>query len=430
MNSSQASAPVGGARLVAVRLAGSAALAAIDRVWADDDAVLPLDPALPEHRARAIATDLGAAAIIGNSGTALGATAMRGRDPAGMHGRDPADDGPATAPPSHRAPLPSPAPVPEGTALVVRTSGSTGAPRGVVLSHAALHSSVRASLRRLGCVPGDRWLCVLPLQHVAGLLVVLRARALGTEPVIHSAFDPQAVLAERSATHVALVPTMLRRLLDHGADGDRLGHVLLGGAAAPAALLQRARVAGIVVTTTYGMTETAGGCVYDGIPLDDVAAAVDPDGRVLVAGPMLASGYRDGHAITPLTSDGWLRTNDFGYFDDARLTVTGRADDVIVTGGVNVSATAVAAVLRHDAAIEDAAVVGVDDPQWGQRVVAVVVASDPTTPPTLERVRAIVRARIDAAAAPRELVVVGALPRTVLGKVDHAAVERLGVSAG
>lgn len=422
MNSSQASAPVGSARLVAIRLAGSAALAAIDRVWADGDAVLPLDPALPARPARAIATDLGAAAIIGGSDTALDVT--------GTHGRDPAENGFAAAPPRHCAALPSPAPVPDGTALIVRTSGSTGTPRGVVLSHAALCAGVRASVQRLRCTTDDRWLCVLPLHHVAGLLVVLRARALGGEPLVHTAFDPDAVLAERSATHVALVPTMLLRLLDHGADGDRLGHVLLGGAAAPAELLQRARAAGIAVTTTYGMTETAGGCIYDGVPLDGVAAAVEPDGRVLVAGPMLASGYRDGHAFTPLTSDGWLRTNDLGCWDDGRLTVTGRADDVIVSGGVNVSATAVAAVLRRDAAIDDAAVIGVDDPEWGQRVVAVVVASDPTTPPTLERLRTIVRTGIAAAAAPREMVVVDALPRTALGKIDRAAVRRLRVPAG
>lgn len=408
MNSSQASVPTGGARLVAVRLAGAAALSAIDRAWTNGEAVLPLDPALPASRARAIATDLGAEVLI---------------DRASDNGPDTSAE--PTADDHLVRPLPDPAPVPDGTALVVRTSGSTGVARGVVLSHDALQAGVRASLLRLGCTPIDRWLCVLPLHHVAGLLVVLRARALGSEPLIHVGFDPAGVLGERDATHVALVPTMLRRLLACGADGTRTPHVLLGGAAAPSDMLERARAAGIAVTTTYGMTETSGGCVYDGVPLEGAAAAVEPDGRVLLAGPMLATGYRDGHALTPLTDDGWLRTNDVGRWQHGQLVVTGRADDVIVTGGVNVSATAVATALRAHPAVVDAAVIGVDDPEWGQRVVALVTPTDPAHPPLVGQLRAHVRHLLEQAAAPREVVVVDALPRTSLGKVDRPALARL-----
>jgi len=391
MDLQQASVPADGARLVAVRLAGAAALDAVDRAWAAGAAVLPMDPRIDAGRGEQIATALGAAEIV--------------------------DDG-ATRP------LPNPVPVPLGTALVVRTSGTTGAARGVVLSHAALHHGVDASLRRLGCTPDDRWLCVLPLHHVAGLLVVLRARALGTEPIVHPAFDPGAVAAATTATHVALVPTMLHRLLDHGVDVARFGRILLGGAAAPAGLLERARDAGAHITTTYGMTETAGGCVYDGLPLDGVAAAVEPGGRILLAGPMLADGYRDGHALLPLTTDGWLRTSDLGRWDGGRLVVTGRDDDVVVTGGVNVSTTTVAATLREHPQVADAAVIGVDDREWGQRLVAFVVAADPARPPAAEQLRTFVRARVEPAGAPRDVVVVAALPRTALGKVDRGALAR------
>lgn len=386
----QASVPGGGVRLVAVRMAGSAALAAFDRAWESGAAVLPLDPQADRASAQAAAVALGAAEIV-DSTTA--------------------------------SPLPDAAPVPAGTALVIRTSGTTGAPRGVVLSHDALRVAVTASLARLGCQAGDRWLCVLPLHHVAGVLVTMRARALGTEPIIHPSFDVSAIAEETAATHVALVPTMLHRLLDEGVDVARFQCILLGGAAAPAGLLERARAAGARVVTSYGMTETAGGCVYDGVPLDGVAAAVDPDLRVLLSGPVLATGYRVGHTLEDLTTDGWLHTSDIGHWRDGRLVITGRADDVAVTGGVNVSTSAVAALLRSHASVADASVVGVDDHEWGQRLVAYVVPADPARPPSREQLRAFVRAQAAPACAPRDVIVVPALPRTSLGKVDRGALR-------
>jgi O-succinylbenzoic acid--CoA ligase len=396
MNSSQASVLRGGVRLIAVRLAGSTALAAVDRTWAAGAAVLPLDPHADRSSTHAVAVALGAAEIVDGSTT---------------------------------TPLPDAAPVPDGTALVVRTSGTTGVPRGVVLSHEALRASVTASLRRLACEPGDRWLCVLPLHHVAGVLVAMRARALGSDPIIHPSFDVAAIAGETAATHVALVPTMLHRLLDEGVDVSRYRCILLGGAAPPPALLERARTAGARVITTYGMTETAGGCVYDGVPLDGVAAAVDTDGRVLLRGPVLATGYRTGHTLETLTTDGWLHASDLGHWRDGRLVVTGRADDVIVTGGVNVPADAVATILQDHAAVADASVIGVDDPEWGQRLVAYVVPTDPARPPSREQLRAYVRTRSAPAYAPRDVIVVPALPRTSLGKVDRNAL-RSGVVGG
>src|SRR5271169_4955953 len=185
--------------------------------------------------------------------------------------------------------------VAEGTAVVVGTSGSTGVPKGVELSTAALRHSARASLNRVGARPGERWLCCLPATHVAGLQVLVRSVVSGTEPVLAERADAETVAASGCA-HVSLVPTQLQRLLgqDAGSSTPLAGFssVLLGGAAAPAGLLDAARAARVPVVTTYGMTETCGGCVYDGVPLDGVRVKIeDEDGRIWLAGPVLFSGY-------------------------------------------------------------------------------------------------------------------------------------------
>jgi o-succinylbenzoate---CoA ligase len=221
--------------------------------------------------------------------------------------------------------------VAEGTAVIIGTSGSTGVPKGVELSAAALRHSARASLDRVGARAGERWLCCLPVTHVAGLAVLVRSLAGGTEPVLAERADPETMAASGCA-HVSLVPTQLQRLLLQ-ADAPLAGFssVLLGGAAAPAGLLAAARDAGVPVVTTYGMTETCGGCVYDGVPLDGVRAEVRDDGRIWISGPVLFSGYLGGPRAP---ADGWFRTGDLGALDAAgRLTVRGRADDVINTGG-------------------------------------------------------------------------------------------------
>lgn len=311
--------------------------------------------------------------------------------------------------------LPDADPVPDGTAVVVMTSGSTGQPKGVVLSHAALRASARACLRRLGAVAGDdRWVCCLPTSHVAGLSVLVRSVLLGTEPVVHGRFDPAAVAAA-DATMVAVVPTMLARLLDAGADLRHFRAILVGGAPAPDGLLAAARAAGGRVVRSYGMTETCGGCVYDGVPLDGVDVALDADGRIRVRGPVLFSGYR-GQRGEP-GADGWFATADRGRWGpDGRLEVIGRLDDVIVTGGYNVAPDAVAALLREHPLVADAAVFGRPDDEWGQRVVATVVPADPTRPPQLADLRSFVAERAPAYTAPRELTLVEDIARSPLGK--------------
>jgi len=306
--------------------------------------------------------------------------------------------------------------VAEGTAVIIGTSGSTGVPKGVELSAAALRHSARASLARVGARPGERWLCCLPVTHVAGLAVLVRSLTGGTEPVLAERADAETVAASGCA-HVSLVPTQLQRLLREASPPlAGFSSVLLGGAAAPAGLLTAARDADVPVVTTYGMTETCGGCVYDGVPLDGVRAEVRDDGRIWINGPVLFSGYLGGPRAP---ADGWFRTGDLGALDAAgRLTVRGRADDVINTGGHKVVPGEVAAALQACPGVRDAAVVGQPDPEWGERVVAAVVPADPGDPPGLELLRSHVRERLPRYAIPSRVVMVDAVPMLPSGKHD------------
>jgi o-succinylbenzoate---CoA ligase len=299
------------------------------------------------------------------------------------------------------------------TAVIVGTSGSTGGPKGVELSAAALLHSARASLARIGARPGERWLCCLPVSHIAGIQVLTRSLVSEAEPVFDT--DPAA---GHDCLHVSLVPTQLSRLSAGALTGFK--SVLLGGAAAPPGMVERARDAGVPVWTTYGMTETCGGCVYDGIPLDGVQVAVRDDeagsgpGRIWIGGPVLFSGY-----FGEARATGWFRTGDLGSTDgDGLLTVRGRADDVINTGGHKVVPGEVAAVLQACPGVKDAVVVGESDPEWGERVVAVVVAADPADPPTLKMLRMRVKDRLPRYAAPSRVVLVEAVPMLPSGKPD------------
>ena len=323
--------------------------------------------------------------------------------------------------------------VAEGTAVVVGTSGSTGASKGVELSAAALRHSARASLDRVGARPGERWLCCLPATHVAGLQVLVRSLVSGTEPVLAERADAETV-AGSGCAHVSLVPTQLQRLLletDPAMPLAGFSSVLLGGAAAPARLLAAARAAGVPVVTTYGMTETCGGCVYDGVPLDGMQVAIrsddDDETRPNRAGSGSAArccspgtGQGGSGARSPLR-DGvpWFRTGDLGRLDDSgRLVVRGRADDVINTGGHKVVPGEVAAALQTCPGVKDVAVVGQPDPEWGERVIAVVVPADPADPPALELLRLHVRERLPRYAAPSRVVMVDAVPMLPSGKHD------------
>lgn len=339
----------------------------------------------------------------------------------------------AGGPPVCAVGLPAGAVPPAGTAVVVGTSGSTGAAKHVALSAAALTASAEATYERLGG-PGS-WLLALPAAHVAGIQVLVRSVVAGTEPVVVTpgfggrAFVEAAseVLGSAGPRYTALVPTQLYRLVSGGGDPLRalagFDAVLLGGAAAAPDLLDAARAAGVRVVRTYGMSETCGGCVYDGVPLAGVSVRVVA-GVVELAGPVLASGYVGAPELTAASFvDGWFRTSDLGELGaDGRLRILGRADDMINTGGVKVAAAAVARVLAGSAGVADAVVVDVPDPEWGQAVGALVV---PAGSPDVKALRAAVRAELGPAAVPKVLRFAESLPLTALGKPDRPAVRAL-----
>ncbi|MGY1707972.1 o-succinylbenzoate--CoA ligase [Geodermatophilus sp. SYSU D00758] len=329
--------------------------------------------------------------------------------------------GPAAAVSAARAVLAPEQPLEDGADLVVVTSGSTGGGRGVLLPAAAVRASGTATHARLGG-PGA-WLLALPVSAVAGLQVLCRSLLAGTRPTVLARDEPLAgALARmpRGRRYTALVPTQLRRALDREPEAlAAFDAVLVGGAATDPALLARARDAGVAVVTTYGMTETAGGCVYDGVPLDGVRVAVDAEG-VRLAGPVLAVGYRrDPEGTAAAFGDGWFRTRDAGTLGpDGRLTVQGRLDDVVVTGGVNVAPQAVEAALREHPQVADAVVFGRPDDEWGQRVVAAVVPA-PGASPEPAALRRWVADRLGGPAAPRELHAIPAVPTLHTGKPDR-----------
>jgi O-succinylbenzoic acid--CoA ligase len=335
-------------------------------------------------------------------------------------------DGPAAVVAAARTALRPEEPLEPGADLVVVTSGSTGNGRAVLLSAAALRASAAATHARLGG-PGS-WLLALPVSAIAGLQVLCRSVLAGTRPVRLRPDEPLSAAVRRlqeGRRYTSLVPTQLRRYLDAEPDALRsFDAVLVGGAAADPALLARAQADGVAVVTTYGMTETAGGCVYAGQPLDGVRVRVT-DG-VELAGPTLALGYRlDPAATEAAFTDGWFRTRDAGTLDaDGRLTVTGRLDDMVITGGVNVAPAAVEAALREHPDVIDAVVFGRPDAEWGHQLVAAVVPA-PGRTPELAALREWVATRLGRPAAPRRLRLLDAVPLLHTGKPDRRAVAAL-----
>ncbi|MBD8479214.1 AMP-binding protein [Microbacterium sp. CFBP 8794] len=338
-----------------------------------------------------------------------------------------------------------PADVPPGTAAVVTTSGSTGVPKSVLLSRNALISSAYATAARIG---EGAWLLAVPATYVAGAQVLVRALLADREPaVVAGPFRPEPFAAAalgmashengaRVPTYTSLVPAQLQRLLD-AADTEptvakalrSFEAVLIGGQALAPTVRERAETAGVRIVRTYGSTETSGGCVYDGVPLDGVEVAL-VDGEVRLTGSMLADGYLGDPARTasvfPSDDAGtrWYRTGDGGEVVDGVLSVTGRLDNVIVSGGVNVSLDRVEAAVRGIAGLESAVVVPVADATWGQGSAVVVPRPTPAADAVLlERVRAVVADAVGAPARPSRLVVVDELPTLSSGKPDRAAVR-------
>lgn len=335
--------------------------------------------------------------------------------------------------------------VPPGTAAVISTSGSSGIPKQVVLSAEALRSAAEATAARIGT---GRWLLAVPAGYVAGLQVLVRSALAGTEPVALSGrFSPVAfadatlsmVRTGSDALFTALVPAQLATLLDAIDDAavrtavQAYRAILVGGQAIPDSLRERAADAGVRLVRTYGSTETSGGCVYDGVPLDTVVVR-EVDGELRIAGPMLADGYLGDEALTARVflrdehGIRWYRTGDLGLVEDGVVRVHGRADNVIVSGGINISLDRVERLVRGVPGLTDAVVVGVDDARWGEASVIVARRGEAlrrSEAEQLEHAREVVATELGKPARPARLIVVDELAALPSGKPDREAIRRI-----
>lgn len=332
---------------------------------------------------------------------------------------------------------------------IVFTSGTSGKPKGAMLTYNNHFWGAAASAFRIGTLPNDQWLCCLPLYHVGGLNIVTRCCLYGTTVVLQQGFDLQKVqnaFASQSVTLVSLVPTMLYRLLNIPFAASNLRLVLLGGAAATPDLMEQCLAIGLPVSTTYGLTEADSQVATQtpeatyhkpdsvGKPLPFVQMRVIDEvglpvlageiGEIVISSPTLMKGYYDDfEATTKAIRDGWLYTGDLGYFDeDGDLWIVQRRSDLIVTGGENVYPAEVEAVIKRHPAVADVAVVGIPSPEWGQQVAAAVVLK---TPLTQEELIAFCRASLAGYKVPRILRFVDTLPLTASGKVERKSIQAI-----
>lgn len=307
----------------------------------------------------------------------------------------------------------------EGAVAVVTTSGSTGEPKAVVLGGAAIRFAADATHSRLGG-PGE-WVCALPTQHVAGLMTIARSVVAGTR-VRFARTDLSDLPEAEGRSYLSLVAAQLDRALDQPRTVALLrgyAAVLVGGGAVPTGLRERAGAAGVNVATTYGMSETCGGCVYDGVPLDGVRVELE-DGRISLGGPMAFLGYRRRPDLTRQVLSGDLvRTSDRGRWQDGRLVVLGRVDDVVISGGTNVDLGAAQRICDAEFGPGAVALLAVPDERWGARIVGMT-----TGELALAEVRGRLEPRVGSAAVPRELRRVAGLAYTSIGKIDRTALLR------
>ena len=324
------------------------------------------------------------------------------------------------------------------TGIVVETSGSTSRPKRVKLSDAALRASAEATADALGT---GGWVLALPLSYIAGIMVVVRSLVSGT-PLIdarHEPFNARSFMdiiqkLPAGTWFTSIVPAQLVRLLDFAENDEhardalrRFERILVGGQAIPAGVVDRALALGIRIMRTYGSAETAGGVVYDGHPIGDTVVRIDADGRIAISTSSLADGYDGDDALTSdnfIVDDGrrWWRTSDLGSFENGVLTVEGRADDVIVTGGIKVSLGDIDRVLG--AAGIDAIATWFPDDTWGQ-VPAVVSTTD------IDRtqIRTLIERELSREARPNRFVTVTDFPRLSSGKIDRRALRELAAAA-
>jgi o-succinylbenzoate---CoA ligase len=378
--------------LVAVLLDRPAAAAAIRGAWDRGEAVAVLDPTAPPAVLEGLLSRVRPTHLV---------------DADGRHGRA---DG---------------VPVADAVRAVVMTSGTTSGPKAVELTAAGLDAVGAGCNAALGVEADDRWVVCLPLHHVAGLAILARATVGGQSVTVHPSFDTDAVASaprHEHSTLVSVVPTMLGRLLDAAAPLHEYRQVVVGGAPLAATLRHRAETAGVPVVDAYGLSETWGGFVLDGVPIPGAEVDIGPDAEIRVRGPMVLRGYRFDPDSTDavLDTEGWFRTGDVGdWGTDGRLRVVDRRRDLVITGGVNVSPTTVETVLADHPDIADVCVTGAPDPDWGERVVAFVVPLAGGAVPTVDELRSFGRNRLRAPELPRQVVAVAAIPRTSGGKAQR-----------
>ena len=367
-------------RLVALDMPASVDFANhVRKAWESGDAVFPIDQRLPQSAKESLIKQFKPSVVIDETGNSVE--------------------------------LPNSEPTTHLDALVIATSGSTGAPKGVVHTHESIRALLTMSQLRLQTDLSTHWLLCLPVSHVAGFSIMARSILLGNPISILAKFDDAEAMnaARAGATHVSLVPTTLQRI-----DPSVFNTILLGGAAAPPNLPNN-------VVTTYGMTETFGGIAYNGVPLDGVDVRIMNE-NIELKSPSLFRTYR-GHYAERSIED-WYETGDSGAFSNNLIRVFGRRDDMIITGGENVWPHAVEKVVATFAGVEQVVVGGIDDEQWGQRVVAWIVSSRDVAP-TLENIRDHVKTQLPTFCAPTELRVVKEIPMTSLGKVDIQKLRKL-----
>lgn len=382
-------------------------------------------------------------------GAALAGTARAGVDVTTLLGGDALPQAHATLPPfrphEHRL---------DDTLAILFTSGTTGRPKGAMLSYGNFFHGANASAYRLGLHTDDCWLSCLPLYHVGGLAVIFRSCLYGTSIDLHRRFDPEVywqTLAQNRVTLASLVPTMLHRLLESQGSRlwpDSLRAILLGGAAAQESLLSRSRAAGAPVLTTYGLTEACSQVATQhprvgqrksgsvGKPLlftqvrilGEDGADLPPGeiGEVAVCGPQVMQGYfRNPEATAQTLRDGWLHTGDMGYLDqEGDLFLVQRRRDIIVTGGENVYPAEVEEALRRYPGVVDACVVGVADAEWGQRVTGLIQTED-GQPLDAAALATFLRGEIAGYKIPRQLAFTDQLPQTASGKIERRQVEKM-----
>ena len=373
------------ARLIALDMPASQTFVdLVQRAWSNGDAVLPIDQRLPLTSKKMLLDTMAPSEIIDASFTA--------------------------------SPLPNGRPMQDGDALVIASSGSTGAPKGIIHTHSSLLAGAQASASRLQLSANDHWLVCIPVSHVGGFSVIARAMHTSAALTLHPAFDAAAVeqAQKDGVTHTSLVATALSRI-----DTSLFRTILLGGSSAPDNLPNN-------IITTYGMTETGGGVVYNGQPLDNVEIKI-VDAEIFLRCPMLMRAYRDDQTISE--EDGWYATGDIGEIDNnGKLSVHGRRSDMIITGGENVWPSVVENSLASHPVVNQVVVRGMPDTTWGQRVVAYVVLNDSSQTSEvklLSDLREHVKQTLPAFCAPQQIVVLAEIPRTSLGKVDVQALPSL-----